>query len=154
VIEVLEHTRALFAGKATTSAGAAIEISVERAAVAARKLPPVTADREQLGRTLLNLVKNAIEAMPPGGGRITLEAEREVRGARDGVVLIVRDTGLGMPEEVRGQIFTPYFTTKKEGTGLGLAIVDRIVQEHQGAIDVESRPGVGTTFRVWLPSAA
>lgn len=150
--ELLEHARALFAGKASTAAGSPIDIVFDRTAIEARSLARVTADREQLGRTLLNLVKNAIEAMPPGGGRITLDAEGEVRGTRSGVALIVRDTGLGMPEDVRKQIFTPYFTTKKEGTGLGLAIVDRIVQEHQGAIDVDSTPGVGTVFKVWLPS--
>lgn len=141
-LELLEYARALFSGAA---------IEVDRPAIA---LPKVIADREQLSRTLLNLVKNAIEATPAGQeNKISLSAALETRGTKNGVALIVKDSGQGMPEEVRKQIFTPYFTTKKEGTGLGLAIVDRIVQEHQGTIDVESEPGRGTTFRVWLPAA-
>lgn len=146
-LELLDYARALFTGST-------IPILLDRPALTALALPKVIADREQLSRSLLNLVKNAIEAMPAGGdGKIELSAERETRGMRAGVTLIVRDNGQGMPEEVRKQIFTPYFTTKKEGTGLGLAIVDRIIQEHQGTIDVESEPGRGTTFRVWLPAA-
>ena len=66
------------------------------------------------------------------------------------MALTVRDTGPGMTDEVRARLFEPYFTTKTEGTGLGLSIVERIIAEHDGALDVESELGRGTVFRVWL----
>jgi nitrogen fixation/metabolism regulation signal transduction histidine kinase len=146
--ELLDHARALFSGKTQTP----VEIVFERAAIEARGLPAVSADREQLGRVLLNLVKNAIEAMA-AGGRIILDASAEIRGNKSGVLFSVRDNGAGISAELLEKIFTPYFTTKSAGTGLGLAIVDRIVAEHQGTISVESTVGVGTEFRIWLPSA-
>lgn len=148
-IELLDHARALYSGKTEVP----IEILFDRTGIEARALPAIAADREQIGRALVNLVKNAVEAMPSGGS-ITLDAAAETRGTKSGVVLRIRDTGAGISAELLEKIFTPYFTTKSAGTGLGLAIVDRVVAEHQGAISVESTVGVGTEFRIWLPSAS
>ncbi len=128
-------------------------VQLDRARLEAAQLPRVMADGEQLARALTNLVKNAVEAIGEGSGTVTLDAEPARRGTKSGVSLVVRDTGPGMTEEVRQRLFEPYFTTKTEGTGLGLSIVERIVAEHDGALDVESEVGRGTTFRLWLPEA-
>ena len=113
-------------------------------------LPEILADASQLKQVLVNLVVNAIQATP-GGGAVTIETRTGARGAS--VVLIVADTGIGMDEAVRANIFTPFFTTKdvNEGTGLGLAVVHGIVASHGGAIRVQSRPGKGSRFEVELP---
>lgn len=109
----------------------------------------VFGDAAELRRVLVNIVYNAADAMP-GGGAITLAAE-----ARDGHTLIsISDEGTGMTEEVRGRIFDPFFTTKgKNGTGMGMAVSYGIIRRHEGTIEVESAPGVGTTFRISLPTA-
>ncbi len=114
-------------------------------------LPTVSADPDQLRRLLLNLAVNARDAMP-SGGVLTIET-RHAHG--EGVVEInVRDTGIGMDEEVRARLFEPFFTTKPagKGTGLGLAAVQRIVTQCDGWIEVDSEPGMGTTFSVGLPT--
>lgn len=108
----------------------------------------VLADRDQLTQVLVNLVKNAQEAMPEGG-RIDVRARAEGERA----VLEVEDQGPGIPAEKRARIFEPYFTTKAAGTGLGLAICARIAQEHGGALGVESEPGRGARFTLTLPLA-
>src|SRR5205807_2007203 len=97
---------------------------------------------------------NARDAMPEGG-RLTVEtgAAAEVAGGTPRVRLTVRDTGQGMTEEVRARIFELFFTTKERGSGLGLAVVKQIVESFGGWIDVDSRPGEGTRFDVWLPGA-
>jgi len=111
--------------------------------------PPVRMDRRVLARAVVNLVENAIEAMP-GGGRLRVGVER----ADDGfVVLFVSDTGPGLDPAVRQRLFEPYFSTKSSGTGLGLAIARRAVEAHGGRIEVESESGRGTTFRILLPPA-
>jgi signal transduction histidine kinase len=114
----------------------------------APELPEVTADPGQLYQVLINLAVNAIQAMPDGG-ELTF---RTVDGG-DSVALVVEDTGVGMSEEVRAQVFLPFFTTKDvgEGTGLGLAVADGIVKSHDGQLSVESRPGAGARFTVTLP---
>lgn len=145
VTKLLDHVYGLYRGDGEV-------LRYDREAVLARALPLVPADREQLGRALINLVKNAIEALPEGGGTVTLDAVEERRRDKDGVSLTVADTGVGMPDDVLANLFTPYFTTKAEGTGLGLAIVERIVNEHGGAIDVASSEA-GTTFTLWLPGS-
>jgi signal transduction histidine kinase len=119
---------------------------VERAL--APELPAVQADRDQLTQVLLNLLENAREAVA-GGGRVTLTTR--VAGSR--VEIEVADTGIGLSEEARAKIFTPYFTTKANGTGLGLAIVQRIVTDHGGEIRVGGAPGQGAVFTVSLPIA-
>ena len=101
----------------------------------------------QLRQALLNLIRNAREAMP-AGGTLTLGA-RPVDGG--GVEITIADTGEGMSEEAVRRIFEPFFTTKKSGTGLGLSLTQQIVQQHGGRLECESRPGHGTTFRVLLP---
>jgi signal transduction histidine kinase len=110
--------------------------------------PEIYADASQLHQVLVNLVVNAIQAMP-GGGTVTIRT----RAGKESVFLNVSDTGTGMTEEVKRNIFTPFFTTKdvNEGTGLGLAVVHGIVASHNGSISVESDPGKGTTFEVELP---
>jgi two-component system, NtrC family, sensor kinase len=112
------------------------------------ELPRIVADRSQLQQVLVNLVVNALQAMPEGG-----RLELRTRSAGGSVGLLVKDDGVGMGEEVRGKIFLPFFTTKDvdQGTGLGLAVVHGIVASHGGAIMVESEPGRGSTFEVELP---
>jgi signal transduction histidine kinase len=117
-------------------------------------LPDVFADPHQLQQVLMNLFINAEQAMVThqGGGTLTVATYAT---SPDEVVVSVSDTGPGMDEAVRARIFDPFFTTKDvgQGTGLGLAVVTAIVEEHGGAIQVESTPGAGATFRVVLPAA-
>jgi len=110
-------------------------------------LPPVLASAEQMGEVLLNLVINARDAMTQGG-TLTIRTN-----ATDSHVQVhVTDTGEGIPPQVMERLFEPFFTTKGErGTGLGLSICYSIVQDHHGIINVESKPGQGTTFTVQLP---
>jgi signal transduction histidine kinase len=110
--------------------------------------PYVTADQFQMDQLFLNLVLNALQAMPDGG-RLTLRTVQE-----DGTVLAeVHDTGVGISEEMRERIFDPFFTTREvgEGTGLGLTVSDSIVTAHGGTLEFESTPGRGSVFRVSLP---
>ncbi len=109
-------------------------------------LPQVQLDAGQMKQVLVNLLKNAMQATNRGGS-ITIAT-----GATpDAVWLSVADTGSGIPPELLNQIFQPFYTTKKKGTGLGLMIVQRIVRDHDGRIELESKLGKGTTFRIWLP---
>jgi signal transduction histidine kinase len=111
-------------------------------------LPPAFADRTLIARALVNIVENALHAMP-GPGTLTLDAD-----AHDGrVVVEVRDSGLGMDDEALARAFEPYFSTKTTGTGLGLPIALRNVELNGGTLDVESRKGEGTTVRMSLPTA-
>jgi len=110
---------------------------------------PVAIDERVLSRAVINLIENALQAMPDGG-RLTLAVGSD--GEADEVVLSVADTGVGLTPELRSRLFEPYFSTKSSGTGLGLAIVRRAVEAHRGTIDVESVPGQGTTFRIRLPA--
>jgi|TARA_B100001094_G_C18145803_1_gene780613 signal transduction histidine kinase len=112
----------------------------------AEDLPNAPLDQVQVKQALVNLIKNAIQAMTQGGA-LTLTTIAET----DGVWVYVADTGGGIPQEKINRIFQPYFTTKKEGSGLGLMIVQRIVREHGGRIELESNTGQGTTFRLWFP---
>ena len=113
-------------------------------------LPEITADASQLRQVFVNLVVNAIHAMPAGG---TLEVS--TRRADDRIVLSVEDDGIGMSQEVLRELFVPFFTTKdvNEGTGLGLPVVHGIVTAHNGAIHVDSAPGEGSRFDIELPIA-
>lgn len=123
--------------------------------------PMAMSDPEQLKQVLVNLVQNAVQAMP-AGGRITLStgsshddpAGFHLSGrSTDFVEIRVKDTGPGLPEEHREHIFVPFFTTKKGGTGLGLAISQRIIRSHGGTISAQSRPGEGAEFLIRLPAA-
>ena len=113
-------------------------------------LPEILADPNQLHQVLVNLLVNAIQAMPEGG-LLTLETYTEA----DRVVLAVEDEGLGMPPAVLARIFEPFFTTKDvgEGTGLGLPVVHGIVTSHGGTVRVTSKPRKGSRFEVYLPIA-
>ena len=111
-------------------------------------MPGVNFDPAQLHQVLVNLLKNAMEAMPRGGD---LTVTTRVRGPN--LEIAIRDTGEGMTPEVVANIFQPYFTTKETGTGLGLAVCQSIVQEHGGCIFAESAPGQGSTFTIQLPIA-
>ena len=115
---------------------------------ALQPVPGIQARAAELREALINLVLNAVDAMPKGGS-ITLETRRE----GDWVALAIADTGGGIPPEVRRRIFEPFFTTKDSGTGLGLSIVSGIVSSYGGTIDVDSDMGVGTTFTIRLPVA-
>ncbi|MGQ9730884.1 MAG: ATP-binding protein [Candidatus Zipacnadales bacterium] len=116
----------------------------------AEGLPPVLGDAQELDRVFLNLVLNALEAVPEHEGRVVVRT-----GVDDGEVTIsIIDNGPGIPEDVLPRLFEPLFTTKEGGTGLGLFSCKRIVEdEHQGVIEIDSRPGMGTTVIVRLPAA-
>ncbi|MBJ6752051.1 response regulator [Geomonas anaerohicana] len=128
----------------------------------ARSKLPILADPHQVEQVLMNLATNARDAMP-NGGALTFRTARETPGQAlilehglskgEYAVLSVEDSGSGMSEETRLKIFDPFFTTKEigKGTGLGLAVVYGIIKHHNGCIAVESAPGAGTTFRVYLP---
>jgi hypothetical protein len=131
-----------------------------------REAPPVRADATQVRQALMNLCTNARDAMA-GGGRIGLALDRidfddacalagEDAGTGAYAVLSVSDTGAGIPAGIMDRIFDPFFTTKDAGTGMGLGLptVKEIVKAHGGFLAVESEPGQGTTFRIFLPSAA
>ncbi len=109
----------------------------------------VMGDESELREVLVNMVFNAVDAMP-NGGVLTLSAEDR----EDSVVIAVADTGIGMTPEVRSRIFDPFFTTKgKAGMGLGLAVSFGIIRRHEGSVEVESEVGVGTRFQITLPIA-
>lgn len=114
-------------------------------------LPVVNADPDQLKEVLVNLVINACEAMEKGGA-ITIEelVSRNPSGQREAVIRIA-DNGPGIPASLREKVFEPFFTTKEEGTGLGLSIAKRIVNEHEGWLDIAATQGRGTTMVVTLP---
>jgi len=112
----------------------------------ARNLPASPFDPAQIKQVLVNLIKNAMQAMTKGG---TLTIQTGV--SPDGVWVKVADTAGGIPQETIKRIFEPFYTTKQKGTGLGLLIVQRIVREHGGRIELESLVGQGTSFCVWLP---
>jgi signal transduction histidine kinase len=111
-------------------------------------LPPLHVDRALIKQALMNLVFNAIQAMPEGG-RLTLRLDRQ----GDRAVIRVADTGQGIAPEHRARIFQLFFTTRPGGNGIGLASAYRAVQLHDGEIDFESEVGRGTTFRIDLPLA-
>jgi signal transduction histidine kinase len=137
VTGVLEFARAEL-----SQAGIALDL------VVAPGLPDVAADEAQLRQALLNLLRNAREAMP-GGGPIDVSVAAEGMG----VVVDVDDRGGGVPESIRARVFDPFFSTKGEGTGLGLAITRHIVESHGGSVTCQPREGGGTRFRVTLPIA-
>ena len=115
-------------------------------------LPWILVDMNQMKQVLLNLIHNALQAMP-GGGELTISTKSASRAGRDWVRVSVQDTGVGIPRPDQARIFEPFYTTKGDqgGTGLGLSVTYGIVTDHAGQIDVESQPGAGSRFSVWLP---
>jgi nitrogen-specific signal transduction histidine kinase len=120
-------------------------------------LPEILADEQLCERIFVNLILNAFQAMnnpSPGTESILrISIAPETWSAKPGVVVSVEDNGPGVPAELREQIFNPFFTSKKDGVGLGLSIVAKIVDDHRGWIRLESDPGSGARFRVFLPLA-
>jgi PAS domain S-box-containing protein len=126
----------------------------------AAELRPADADKGQIAQVVQNLVLNAVQAMPNGGGiQLSLVNETLTTGkvatlpAGHYLRLEISDSGRGIPPDHLARIFEPFFTTKEYGTGLGLATVYSVIQKHRGYITVESVVGTGTTFRIWLPAA-
>ena len=141
LVELVEETTAFFA----------IDIERSREDIRIERNYPdgdliCRIDPEQLQQVILNLLQNAMQAMPAGGTiEIGLHAEE------NSSVLTVGDTGVGMDDEVREKLFTPFFTIKEDGTGLGLVTSKKIIDAHHGQIRVDSEPGRGTRFSISLP---
>ena len=164
-IDVVERLRAFSRQDPETSevvdlqrlAGTALELARSRLDLHAKVVvveeleasPPVRARASELVTAVVNLVFNALEALPEDGGRIQIQT-----GEADGGGWIeVADNGPGMPPEVAHQVFEPFFTTKREGTGLGLAMVDAFVRRHGGTVALDTAPGRGARVRLWFPPA-
>ena len=107
----------------------------------------IAVDAELIKQVLVNLLLNAVQALPPKGGKITVTTLT----VKEGVEIIVRDSGTGMDPESIPRIFDPFFTTKDTGTGLGLAVSNKIIEIHHGYIRVESTVGIGSVFTICLP---
>ena len=125
---------------------------LERGKISVQKefgsLPSITVDKEQMKQVILNLLMNAIQAMPKGG-RLSLAG----RASRDGhwIELLIQDSGIGILLQDMDKLFNPFFSTKEGGIGLGLSIAHRIIDQHHGKIEVESNPGKGTLFTLSIP---
>ncbi len=126
---------------------AAAQAKVQTSVEVEEELPPIEADAELLRQAFLNLGVNAIQAMQPGGGKLSVRLKRDGTG----VAVEFQDTGPGIDPEVQKHVFEPFYTTKASGTGLGLAIVRQAAETHGGTVEVESAPGRGALFRVRLP---
>ncbi|NOJ96200.1 GAF domain-containing protein, partial [Corallococcus coralloides] len=148
--EVVTRTMRLIQNDMPPTAELAVELDL--------RLPRAEGDAEQLKQVLINLVQNAVQALGPQPGRITVRTEKperfgDLRSAGGEFVEVrVSDTGPGIPADQQPHIFVPFFTTKQKGTGLGLAICQRIVKNHGGSISVQSKVGEGTAFVIRLPA--
>jgi signal transduction histidine kinase/ActR/RegA family two-component response regulator len=143
LFDVSEITRPRWKDRAEASN---VQISLD---LQIRSKTRVMGDESELREVLVNMVFNAVDAMPEGG-QLTLAAE----DIDDSVVISVGDTGTGMPADVKSRIFDPFFTTKgKAGMGLGLAVSFGIIRRHEGSVEVQSEVGIGTRFRIKLPKA-
>ena len=144
LLDVSEITRPRWKDRAEA---ANVQINVD---LQIRSKSKVMGDESELREVLVNMVFNAVDAMP-NGGNLTLASE----DVGDSVVISVTDTGTGMPIEVKSRIFDPFFTTKgKAGMGLGLAVGFGIIRRHEGSVEVDSEVGSGTRFKIILPKAA
>lgn len=143
LVRALESSRQLLR-HALNQSGVSIEVT------APESLPYVVADPQAVGQVFLNILKNAGEALETTGGQIRVGFS----AVRDGVEIAIRDDGPGIAEADQAKLFDPFFTTKGpgRGTGLGLSIGRKVIEEHGGAIAVESRLGEGTCFTLWLPA--
>lgn len=136
--------RRIFDISAPTLTTRQVELHMELAEM----LPRIEADNEQLQQVFINLINNALDAMPKGG-----QLHFSTQALADGVLVSCRDTGEGIRAEIKSRIFDPLFTTKLRGrgSGLGLAVAQQIIREHGGTISVESEPGHGAAFQIHLP---
>jgi signal transduction histidine kinase len=166
VQEVLEFVRPIRLQVEHTGVAAALDAAVQLADTKAargsigvavdlpRELPEIQGDHHQLTQLFTNLLINAYEAME-GKGRVAITAGcvRQDDGGegREAVRIELKDDGPGMPQDVADRVFDPFYTTKPQGSGLGLAIVRKIVDAHDGQIDLRTTPGGGTLIRVTLP---
>jgi signal transduction histidine kinase len=166
VQEVLDFVRPIRLQVERTAVAAAIRGAIQLAGTKAPRgaitvdvmvpesLPEIQADEHQLTQLFTNLLTNAFEAMD-GRGRIALQARRirleDGGDGREAVLVECTDGGPGMSADVADKVFEPFFTTKPQGSGLGLAIVRKIVDAHDGRLDLETLPGKGTTIRIALP---
>jgi signal transduction histidine kinase len=143
--EIVEDVLALMTHLVHTS-GVQLEVNLGQG------LPWITLDGNQIKQVLLNLLHNALHAMP-GGGRLQVRTELQRKETRDWIVIRVTDNGVGMDSDELERIFEPFYTTRAEsgGTGLGLSVTYGIVTDHGGTIEVQSQRGSGSTFSVWLP---
>lgn len=114
-------------------------------------LPLVPLDESLAEQAFLNLIQNAHEAMEETGGTLRIEANLGIQNARNGVVVRITDSGPGVPDTLREQIFNPFVTTKKTGVGLGLSIVSKIIDGHHGSIRIDSKTQAGAAFTIFLP---
>jgi signal transduction histidine kinase len=121
--------------------------SIEVTTQLAPRLIPISADADQIQQVLVNLISNAVQAMPEGGA-LTVTTEDE---AGEMVVVRICDTGCGIGQQYLERLFEPFFTTKEKGIGLGLSVTKSIVEGHRGEIGVETQVGEGTAFTVKLP---
>lgn len=110
--------------------------------------PLILASEDQIKQVVLNLLMNAIDALPNGG---TIYFNIQQSDQPKGVKITIRDTGDGIKEDIQKNLFDPFLTTKEEGLGLGLYISKKIIEDHDGSLDFSSKPGLGTTFTIWLP---
>jgi signal transduction histidine kinase len=169
VQEVLDFVRPIRLHMEHTSIAGAVQAAVQLADTQARRgdiavdarvpegLPLIQGDQHQLAQLFTNLLANAYEAMG-GHGHVAIAASvvhvEDGADGREAVQVEVTDSGPGMPPDVAERVFDPFFTTKAKGSGLGLAIVRKIVDAHDGQIDLKTAPGSGTTIRVTLPTRA
>jgi two-component system NtrC family sensor kinase len=117
-----------------------------------KDLPWVSVDADQMKQVFLNLVHNAVQAMPTGG-KLSIKTELQFREGKSWATAAIHDTGIGISAKDIERIFEPFYTTRGShgGTGLGLSVSYGIVTDHGGTIEVQSQPSEGTTFTVWLP---
>lgn len=133
----------------------ATDLDINRISVTkeyARNLYPVRCDDAKMQGVFLSILKNALEAMTPGG-HLDIQASMQRAGRNQQAQILIKNDGEPIPTEVVGKVFEPYFTTKRSGTGLGLATVKKVVEEHQGQISIASGPGQGTTVIIRLPAS-
>jgi signal transduction histidine kinase len=143
--EVVEDVVALTRHLIRTS-GVTLKLELEK------NIPWILVDVNQMKQVLLNLIHNALQAMP-SGGELIISTESAARDGREWIIVSVCDTGVGIPKMDQARIFEPFYTTKgnQGGTGLGLSVTYGIITDHGGQIEVESQPGSGSKFTVWLP---
>ena len=142
-------------GEAAQTALMLIRLKFQQAGVVAQaeiepNLPLVEGNPGQIQQVFLNLILNAVQAMP-NGGSLNLKVAREHGATGEVIGIRIQDTGTGIPKEIQNKIFESFFTSREDGTGLGLAIVKRILRDHRGDIVVESTGATGTTFKLWVP---